>query len=105
MNELARVVRPGGVIASLDFFVPPFAPARAAWWLYTRSILPSGGALFGGRAWFAVGRFLGPNIESFYRRWPLERIVEAWRAAGMVEVRHRVMSLGGGVVMWGRKRA
>ena len=105
VNELARVVRPGGVVSSLDFFVPPFAPARAAWWFYTRSLLPSGGALFGGRAWFDVGRFLGPNIESFYRKWPLERIVEAWKAAGVVEVRHRVMSLGGGVVMWGRKRA
>jgi demethylmenaquinone methyltransferase / 2-methoxy-6-polyprenyl-1,4-benzoquinol methylase len=105
VNELARVVRPGGVVASLDFFVPPLAAARAAWWLYTRAVLPAAGMLLGGRAWLDVGSFLGPNIESHYRRWPLARIVEAWEAAGMVQVSHSVMSLGGGVVMWGRKRA
>ena len=105
LTELARVVRPGGVMASLDFFVPPFEPALGAWWLYTRAILPTAGALLGGRAWFDVGRFLGPNIEGHYKRWPLARIIEAWEATGVVEVGYRVMSLGGGVVMWGRKRA
>ncbi len=35
MAELARVVRPGGRVASLEFGVPPWAPARAAWRLYT----------------------------------------------------------------------
>jgi hypothetical protein len=50
-----------------------------------------------------VGRFLGPNIATFYRSWPQPRIVEAWKAAGMIEVEHRAMSVGGGLVMWGRK--
>jgi demethylmenaquinone methyltransferase/2-methoxy-6-polyprenyl-1,4-benzoquinol methylase len=31
LRELARVVRPGGTIASLEFGVPPAAPARLAW--------------------------------------------------------------------------
>ena len=103
MRELARVVRAGGMIASLDFFVPQPLPLKLAWRLYTRSALPIGGAILGGRAWFDVGRFLGPNIESHYQNWPLERITEAWRSAGIEDVRHRVMSLGGGVVMWGRR--
>jgi demethylmenaquinone methyltransferase/2-methoxy-6-polyprenyl-1,4-benzoquinol methylase len=72
--------------------------------MYTRSLLPIAGFALGGPAWWDVGRFLGPNIESHYRRWPLPRIVEAWRAAGMVDVGYRVMSLGGGLVMWGRKK-
>jgi demethylmenaquinone methyltransferase / 2-methoxy-6-polyprenyl-1,4-benzoquinol methylase len=101
--ELARVLRPGGVMSSLDFYVPPNPVWRLAWWTYTRLLLPAGGLVFGGRAWWDVGNFLGPNIEEHYRRWPLDRIVEAWRAAGMVDVQHRVMSLGGGLVMWGRK--
>ncbi len=104
INELVRVLRPGGVMASLDFFVPPNPAWHAAWWLYTRWVLPAAGLLFGGSVWWRVGRFLGPNISSHYRRWPLHRIEAAWKAAGMVDVEHRVMSVGGGVVMSGRKR-
>jgi demethylmenaquinone methyltransferase/2-methoxy-6-polyprenyl-1,4-benzoquinol methylase len=103
LAELARVLRPGGVMASLDFFVPPNPAWRAAWWLYTRVKLPAAGMLLGGPVWWRVGRFLGPNISAFYRRWPLERIVDAWKAAGLVDVQYRVMSVGGGLVMWGRK--
>jgi len=99
--ELARALRPGGVMAGLDFYVPPSMPARAAWWLYTRAVLPVAGLVLGGRAWWDVGRFLGPNISAHYRRWPLERLLEAWDAAGMDGVEYRLMSLGGGIVMWG----
>jgi hypothetical protein len=66
-------------------------------------VLPSAGYLFGGKPWWKVGRFLGPNIDGFYREWSLDKIFEAWRMAGMVDVEHQVMSMGGGVVMWGRK--
>jgi demethylmenaquinone methyltransferase/2-methoxy-6-polyprenyl-1,4-benzoquinol methylase len=101
--ELARVLRPGGHMASLDFYVPPNAAWLAAWRAYTRLLLPVGGWLLGGISWWDVGRFLGPNIEGHYRRWPVGRIVDAWKAAGMVDVECRVMSLGGGLVMWGSK--
>jgi demethylmenaquinone methyltransferase/2-methoxy-6-polyprenyl-1,4-benzoquinol methylase len=65
-------------------------------------LLPAAGGL-AGRSWFDVGRFLGPNISAHYRRYPLAWTVDAWREAGMVDVGVRVMSLGGGLVMWGRK--
>jgi demethylmenaquinone methyltransferase/2-methoxy-6-polyprenyl-1,4-benzoquinol methylase len=103
--ELARVLRPGGVMVGLDFFVPPNPFWRALWWLYTRLALPVAGLALGGRAWWDVGRFLGPNISGHYRRWPLPRLVEVWNAAGMTGVGYRVMSVGGGIVMWGTKRA
>ena len=102
--ELARVIRPGGHMASLDFFVPPNLAWRTSWRAYTRTLLPASGLALGGRSWWDVGRFLGPNIEGFYKRWPLTRIVDSWKAAGMVDVGWRVMSLGGGLVMWGTKR-
>lgn len=101
--ELARVVRPGGVVASMEFLVPPTATARAAWRLYTRALLPLGGALLGGPEWWRVGRFLGPSIESHYRRFPVGWHVEAWEAAGLERIGLRPMSLGGGLVMWGTR--
>jgi demethylmenaquinone methyltransferase / 2-methoxy-6-polyprenyl-1,4-benzoquinol methylase len=103
LRELARVMRPGGQIASLEFMLPPSRFWRAWWWLYTRLLLPAGGLLTGGREWFAVGRFLGPSISGHYRRYPLDWTVEAWRRAGFTDVGFRVMSLGGGLVMWGTR--
>jgi demethylmenaquinone methyltransferase / 2-methoxy-6-polyprenyl-1,4-benzoquinol methylase len=102
MRELARVLRPGGRIASLEFLVPPLAPARAAWRVYTAVGLPALGRLFS-REWFEVGRFLGPSIREFYARNPLPAIVGYWQDAGLVDVRVRTMSLGGGVVMSARR--
>jgi demethylmenaquinone methyltransferase / 2-methoxy-6-polyprenyl-1,4-benzoquinol methylase len=100
MRELARVVRPGGRIASLEFGLPEPPVWRPLWWLYTRIGLPGLGRLFG-RDWYEVGRFLGPSIEALYERWPLERQLELWQGAGISHVRQRRMSLGGGVVTWG----
>jgi demethylmenaquinone methyltransferase/2-methoxy-6-polyprenyl-1,4-benzoquinol methylase len=96
--ELARVVRPGGRMAMLEFGVPPWAPARAAWRLYTRAGLPLLGGIFG-RQWREVGRFLGPSIDGFYKAHPLAAITGYWREAGLRDVRVRRMSLGGGVVL------
>src|SRR5438105_3613806 len=96
MRELARVLRPGGRIASLEFGVPPRRAARAAWRAYTAIGLPALTRAVSPE-WGAVGRFLGPSIKSFYERHPLERIVAYWRDAGLHDVGVRRMSLGGGV--------
>jgi demethylmenaquinone methyltransferase/2-methoxy-6-polyprenyl-1,4-benzoquinol methylase len=100
LAELARVVKPGGRIAALEFGLPDPPFWRPLWRLYTRAGLPALGRLFG-RDWYEVGRFLGPNIEQLYERWPLERQVELWQSAGISGVHARRMSLGGGVVTWG----
>ena len=101
--ELARLVKPGGAVASLEFLLPQSRFWRFWWWGYTRLLLPAGGWLTGGKAWFDVGRFLGPNISAHYRRYPVDWTIEAWRRAGFVDVGVRRMSLGGGLIMWGRR--
>ena len=103
LRELVRVVRPGGVVSSLEFFVPSRPVWLPAWRLYTRVVLPTAGFVGGGREWARVGRFLGPSIEEHYRRYPLEAHVGMWHAAGLVDVHTRPMSVGGGLVMWGRR--
>ena len=100
--ELARVLKPGAPVACLEFHVPPSRFWRVCWWLYTRCVLPAAGGLVG-RSWFRVGRFLGPSISEHYRRYSLPSTVAMWREAGLIDVEFRLMSLGGGIVMWGRK--
>jgi demethylmenaquinone methyltransferase / 2-methoxy-6-polyprenyl-1,4-benzoquinol methylase len=99
LRELARVVRPGGTIAALDFGLPDW-PLRAPWTVYTRAGLPVLGRLVS-REWYEVGRFLGPSIAGFYAAHPLSRLLELWREAGIDAVGMRRMSFGAGVVMWG----
>jgi demethylmenaquinone methyltransferase/2-methoxy-6-polyprenyl-1,4-benzoquinol methylase len=104
LRELARVLKPGAAMSSLEFAVPANRFWRVWWWIYTRGVLPVAGYATGGREWSRVGRFLGPNITAHYRRYPVSWTKEAWEAAGFVNVGLRSMSLGGGLVMWGQKR-
>ncbi|MBV8598557.1 MAG: class I SAM-dependent methyltransferase [Actinobacteria bacterium] len=97
LRELSRVVKPGGTIAGLEFGVPR-GLWRPLWELHVRIGLPAAGAVIG-NGWREVGGFLGDSIRRFNERDPLE----AWRAAGIRDVQARRMSLGGGVVTWGRK--
>jgi demethylmenaquinone methyltransferase/2-methoxy-6-polyprenyl-1,4-benzoquinol methylase len=101
LAELARVLKRGGVMAGLEFHVPR-APWSGPWLVYTRAVMPVVGRLVS-RPWGEVGAFLGPSISAFYRRHPLEEQLGWWRASGLADVRSRVMSLGGGVVVWGLK--
>jgi demethylmenaquinone methyltransferase / 2-methoxy-6-polyprenyl-1,4-benzoquinol methylase len=103
IRELARVVRPGGTVASLEFGVPQGRAARALWELYVRLALPLAGRLLS-PGWHEVGRFLGPSIRGYEARLPLERQLELWSEAGLDDLRARRLSLGGGVVVWGRRR-
>jgi demethylmenaquinone methyltransferase/2-methoxy-6-polyprenyl-1,4-benzoquinol methylase len=101
LRELARVVRPGGAMAGLEFGLPHGA-ARPLWELWVRAGLPAAGAAIRG-GWREVGSFLGPSIRDFYARWPERRLLDAWRGAGIADVRSQRLSLGGGIVTWGHK--
>jgi demethylmenaquinone methyltransferase/2-methoxy-6-polyprenyl-1,4-benzoquinol methylase len=101
--EMARCLRPGGTMSSLEFFLPPATGWRLFWRIYTAAVLPTLGWLLGGPAWWSVGRFLGPSITRHFRTYSLDWHVCAWERAGLRDVEWRAMSLGGGLVMWGTK--
>jgi demethylmenaquinone methyltransferase/2-methoxy-6-polyprenyl-1,4-benzoquinol methylase len=100
LRELTRVVKPGGTVAMVEFFVPRRLVARISWEGYVRAGLPLLGGLVSS-GWKEVGRFLGPSIREFWAQTPLESLLDLWREAGIVNVDARTLSLGGGVVVWG----
>lgn len=104
LAELSRVLKPGGSMANLEFHLPSGPVWRPLWFAYTRTLLPLGGRVVS-REWFEACRFLGPSIERLYSEHPLDEQLALWRQAGIADVRARVMSLGGGVVIWGTRRA
>jgi demethylmenaquinone methyltransferase/2-methoxy-6-polyprenyl-1,4-benzoquinol methylase len=102
LTELARVLRPGATAALLDFGVPQAELPRRAWSLYVDVGLPLlGRAISPG--WRDVGRFLGDSIRDFDARWPLERLLDAFREAGFAELHVRRLSLGGCLVVGGQR--
>ena len=102
LAELARVVRSGGVVASLEFGVPR-GLARPLWEVYVRGVLPLAGRALG-RGWREVGDFLGDSIRDFWARFPLDVQLRLWREAGIRAIEVRRLSVGAGVVMWGAKQ-
>jgi demethylmenaquinone methyltransferase/2-methoxy-6-polyprenyl-1,4-benzoquinol methylase len=103
LRELARVVRPGGTVAMLEFGVPR-GVWRPPWDLWVGVGLPLAGRLLS-PGWREVGRFLGPSIRRFHAALPEPQLLALWRAAGIEDVRVRRLSLGGGLVVWGRRDA
>jgi demethylmenaquinone methyltransferase / 2-methoxy-6-polyprenyl-1,4-benzoquinol methylase len=103
LAELARVVRPGGTVAMLEFGLPR-GIWRPPWNLWVDVGLPLAGRLIS-PAWHDVGRFLGPSIRTFHSAFPEPTLLALWRAAGIADVRSKRLSLGGGLVVWGRRDA
>ena len=101
MRELARVVRPGGTVAMLEFGVPR-GIWRPLWDLWVGIGLPVAGRLIS-PGWHEVGRFLGPSIRGFHETYPEGTLLALWRDAGIGDVSSRRLALGGGLVVWGRR--
>ena len=100
LREIARVVRTGGVVASLEFGVPPGVLPRLGWHAYTGVALPLAGRLMSPE-WAAAMSFLRRSIPQFWRAHPMAEVVDMHRAAGIDDLRVRRLTLGSAVVIWG----
>ena len=104
LREMTRVLRPGGRLASLEFYVPPNPLVKLLWMAHTRVWMPLGTRLLSA-GWREVGAFLGPSISAFYKGYSLDDLRSMWAAAGIKAPQVTLLSLGGAVVMWGAKEA
>jgi demethylmenaquinone methyltransferase / 2-methoxy-6-polyprenyl-1,4-benzoquinol methylase len=102
VRELARVLRPGGSIAMLEFHRPPDLMPRLGWWTYTRLAMPLVGAV-ASPAWARTAAFLGPNVSAFVEEHPLPIQVAWFQQAGIVHVHTRLVLFGSALVLWGVK--
>jgi demethylmenaquinone methyltransferase/2-methoxy-6-polyprenyl-1,4-benzoquinol methylase len=102
IRELARVVRPGGTIAGLEFALP-HGLARPAWELWVRAGLPVAGAAIG-HGWHEVGTFHRPlDSRASASAGPSAAARRVARGRDRGRPRAKRLSLGGGIVTWGRK--
>jgi demethylmenaquinone methyltransferase/2-methoxy-6-polyprenyl-1,4-benzoquinol methylase len=98
LEEIHRVLRPGGRVAILEFSRPPLGPVRWAHRLYIRSLMPRIGRWLTGTS--QPFEYLHRSIESWLS--PVE-LVERLRAAGLAEVDYRRLALGTVALHTGRK--
>ena len=103
LAELARVLKPGGTLASVEFGVPRAFLPRIGWRAHAQGVMPVAARAFG-KAWGEVGDFLPRSIVEWSEAWPAERQAEMWHRAGIEEVRIKHMFFGTGVLMKGQKR-
>ena len=103
IRELSRVLKPGGELLSLEFGIPEALWVRALWEIYNRVVMPVM-TIPVSRGWHRMGRFLGPSISGFCKRYPVDRLAAIWRenSFSVVEIKHLLR--GAAIVMWGTKR-
>ncbi len=99
LREMARVCRPGGRVAVLEFSMPRAAPLRAVYGWYFRRVLPR------------VGQALARNRQGAYNYLPAsvgefpqdEALAERMRAAGLARVAWHRLSFGIATLYVGEK--
>lgn len=99
LRELSRVLRPGGVLAILEFSHPRNKLVAAGYGVYSKAILPwIGGMISGSRDAYT---YLPESIKKFPSA---ERLGEMMTQAGFVEARYELLTGGIAALHVGMKR-
>ncbi len=98
IREMARVVKPGGMVVSLELSKPDFVPLRALYYFYFYRILPYIGALLAGNR--EAYAWLPESLTHFPNRLGLEAL---FREAGLTNVESYPLSGGIAALHVGRK--
>jgi demethylmenaquinone methyltransferase / 2-methoxy-6-polyprenyl-1,4-benzoquinol methylase len=100
LEEFRRVLKPGGVLAILEFSHPPALLVRTAYGLYSRAILPFiGGLVSGSREAYS---YLPRSIEKFPGA---DELLQMMEHAGFGEARYELLSGGIAALHTGQKSA
>jgi demethylmenaquinone methyltransferase/2-methoxy-6-polyprenyl-1,4-benzoquinol methylase len=100
LEEFRRVLKPGGVLAILEFSHPPALLVRTAYGLYSRAILPFiGGLVSGSREAYS---YLPRSIEKFPGA---DELLQMMEHAGFGEARYELLSCGIAALHTGQKSA
>jgi demethylmenaquinone methyltransferase/2-methoxy-6-polyprenyl-1,4-benzoquinol methylase len=97
LEEMIRILKPGGVLVILEFSKPVIPVFRQAFSWYFRTILPRlGGAISGQDAAY---RYLHDSVQKFPSQSELSDLMTA---TGFREVGYRNLSGGIAAIHWGR---
>jgi len=90
LSEMARVLRPGGKVAVLEFSHPRWKPVKSMYLFYFRNVLPRIGQLFARNRRQAYN-YLPESVGEF----PCyEELTEMMRQCGFAEARFHPLTLG-----------
>ncbi|MFT7711297.1 bifunctional demethylmenaquinone methyltransferase/2-methoxy-6-polyprenyl-1,4-benzoquinol methylase UbiE [Clavibacter tessellarius] len=89
LDELLRVLKPGGRIVICEFSTPPVPLVRRGYDLYMKAVAPSLVKLVSSNA--SAYEYLNESIQA----WPDQETLSSWlRSAGFASVEHRNLTAG-----------
>lgn len=91
IQEMVRVVKPGGMIVSLDMAKPTLPVFKQGYWLYFEKLVPLLGKVWAGKA--KAYQYLHDSAREFPAQ---QELADRFKQAGLIDTRYE--NLAGGVV-------